>query len=143
MIEVRRICERGSLDFEVVVREGVGETRHHVTMSREMCERLTAGRHTPERCLEAAFRFLLDREPKESILGRFDLTVISRYFPNSSGSYRITWSDSLVADYALIAVVRYQDRERHPIGCFLPWIDSQLCRDPPSCPTSPTSTSPN
>jgi hypothetical protein len=39
------------------------------------------GRHTPERCLEAAFRFLLDREPKESILGRFDLTVISRYFP--------------------------------------------------------------
>jgi hypothetical protein len=24
---------------------------------------------------------LLDREPKESILGRFDVTVISRYFP--------------------------------------------------------------
>ena len=43
-------------------------------MSREMCERLTAGKHTPERCLEAAFRFLLDREPKESILRRFDVT---------------------------------------------------------------------
>jgi hypothetical protein len=28
-----------------------------------------------------AFRFLLDREPKESILGRFDVTAISRYFP--------------------------------------------------------------
>ena len=81
MIEVRRIGEGVPLDFEVVVREGVDETRHHVTMSREMCERLTAGRHTPERCLEAAFRFLLDREPKESILGRFDVTVISRYFP--------------------------------------------------------------
>ena len=26
-------------------------------------------------------RFLLDREPKECILGRFDVTVISRYFP--------------------------------------------------------------
>ena len=50
--------------------------------SREkMCEQLTAGKHTPERCLEAAFRFLLDREPKESILGRFDVTAISRYFP--------------------------------------------------------------
>src|SRR5262245_48255585 len=72
MIEVRRISEGGALDFEVVVREGEGETRHHVTMSREVCERLTAGKHTPERCLEAAFRFLLDREPKESILGRFD-----------------------------------------------------------------------
>ena len=42
---------------------------------------LTAGKHTPERCLEAAFRFLLDREPKESILRRFDVTEISRYFP--------------------------------------------------------------
>ena len=81
MIEVRRISEGGPLSFEVVVREGVGETRHHATMSREMCERLMAGKHTPERCLEAAFRFLLDREPKESILRRFDVTVILRYFP--------------------------------------------------------------
>ena len=81
MIEVRRLSEDGRLDFEVVVREGEGETRHHVTISRETCERLTAGKHTPERFLEAAFRFLLDREPKESILGRFDVTVISRYFP--------------------------------------------------------------
>ena len=81
MIEVRRVAEGAPLDFEVVVREGGGETRHRVTMSREMCERLTAGKHTPERCLEAAFRFLLAREPKESILGRFDATVISRYFP--------------------------------------------------------------
>jgi len=81
MIEVRRVSEGGALDFEVVIREGEGETRHHVTMSREMCERLTSGKHAPERCLEAAFRFLLDREPKESILGRFDVTAISRYFP--------------------------------------------------------------
>jgi hypothetical protein len=35
MIEVRRISEGGALDFEVVVREGESETRHHVTMSRE------------------------------------------------------------------------------------------------------------
>ena len=81
MIEVRRTAEHDSLVFEVIVREEKGETRHHVTMSREMCERLTAGEHTPERCLEAAFRFLLDHEPKESILRRFDLTAISRYFP--------------------------------------------------------------
>ena len=49
-------------------------------MRRETCKQL-AGKQTPERCLEAAFRFLLDREPKESILGCFDVTVISRYFP--------------------------------------------------------------
>jgi hypothetical protein len=82
MVEVRRTGEGDPLAFQVVVREGQGESRHDVTMSREVCERLTAGRHTPEQCLEAAFRFLLDREPKESILNRFDdVTVISRYFP--------------------------------------------------------------
>jgi hypothetical protein len=81
MIEVRRIAEGDPLDFEVVVREGKGETRHHVTMSGGTCARLCAGKHSPERCVEAAFRFLLDREPKESILQKFDVTVISRYFP--------------------------------------------------------------
>ncbi len=81
MIHVRRTAEPPSPAFEVIVREGDSETHHHVTMSQEMCERLTAGKHTPERCLEAAFRFLLDRELKESILRRFDVTAISRYFP--------------------------------------------------------------
>ena len=81
MIQVRRTADGDPLEFEVVVREGKGETRHHVTMSQQTGERLAAGKHTPERCLEAAFRFLLEREPKESILSRFDITVISRYFP--------------------------------------------------------------
>jgi hypothetical protein len=81
MIEVRRTGEGEPLEFEVIVRGGQDETHHQVTMARETCHRLTAGEHTPERCIEAAFRFLLDREPKESILGRFDVTVISRYFP--------------------------------------------------------------
>ena len=81
MIEVRRTVDGDPLGFEVIVRDGKGESRHRVTVSRQLCERLTAGKHTPEVCLEAAFRFLLDREPKESILGRFDVTVISRYFP--------------------------------------------------------------
>ena len=81
MIEVKRIGDGDPFTFEVVVREGRGETRHHVTMTHTTCNQLTAGRHTPERCLEAAFHFLLDREAKESILGRFDVTVISRYFP--------------------------------------------------------------
>jgi hypothetical protein len=81
MIQIRRTGDGDPLAFEVVVREGKGETRHHVTLSRETCERLTGGKHTPEHLIEAAFRFLLDREPKQSILGRFDVTIISRYFP--------------------------------------------------------------
>jgi hypothetical protein len=41
MIDVRRITEYDSPVFEVVVGKGKGETRHHATMSRESCERLT------------------------------------------------------------------------------------------------------
>ena len=67
MIEVRRVAEGDPMDFEVVIREGEGETRHHVTMSRQMCDRLAAGKHTPERCLEAAFRFLLARPRAEGV----------------------------------------------------------------------------
>jgi hypothetical protein len=51
-----------------------------VTLSAADFTRLGGGA-TPERTVEAAFRFLLDREPKESILSRFDLSVIARYFP--------------------------------------------------------------
>lgn len=78
MIKVQRV---GEGEFEAVVRDGNGESRHRVMMSDAKGKQLTAGKHTPERCVEAAFHFLLDREPKESILARFDISVISRYFP--------------------------------------------------------------
>jgi|SRR6185369_14577494 hypothetical protein len=81
MITVRRVAEGDLMAFDVVVRDGRGETHHHVTASPEVCERLTGGKRTPEECIQAAFSFLLDREAKESILQRFDVTVISRYFP--------------------------------------------------------------
>lgn len=85
MIRVERRGGTDPLEFEVLVQDGAGESRHHVTMIRETCNRLTGGSHGPARCIEAAFLFLLDREPKESILGRFDVTVISRYFPEFEG----------------------------------------------------------
>lgn len=81
MIEIKRTGNDDPLRFEVLVRDANDESRHYVTMSRSTCERLTAGRHMPEACIEAAFGFLLDREPKEAILERFDIGVISRYFP--------------------------------------------------------------
>ncbi len=76
MIEVTRKAGTEPLAFEVVVRADRGETRHHVTMSHATHERLARGGHTPEACVDAAFRFLLDRERKESILARFDVSVI-------------------------------------------------------------------
>jgi len=78
-IEARTIEGGDPLIFEVRVREGASETQHRVTVSRKDFERLGAG--DAERLINAAFRFLLDREAKESILARFDVSVISRYFP--------------------------------------------------------------
>jgi len=68
------------LAFDVEVAERRGATRHRVTLAAADCARLAAGA-PPERLVEAAFRFLLDHESKESILSRFDVSVIARYFP--------------------------------------------------------------
>ena len=80
MIKVERTSDGDPLEFEVIVSVGSGETRHHVTLARDTGERLAMGTHTPEHCIKAAFQFLVDREPKESILGHFDIAVISGYF---------------------------------------------------------------
>jgi len=131
VIEIRRVAEGDPLDFEVVVGEGRGETRHRVTMSREMCERLTAGKHTPERCLEAVVRFLLDREPKESILARFDATVISRYFPEFEERCRVTsrGPNGIVHALCFVSSLRFAGL---PGEC---WIPVPL---PPPVPTART-----
>jgi hypothetical protein len=81
MISVTRKGGDDPLSFEVVVGDGRGETRHQVTMARALEARLSQGKFAPEAVIEAAFRFLLDREPKESILRRFDAAVIAQYFP--------------------------------------------------------------
>jgi hypothetical protein len=80
MIEVTSEGGTDPLRFTVLVREGQGETRHAVTLAAADFSRLGNGA-APEQIIEAAFAFLLEREPKESILSRFDLSVIARYFP--------------------------------------------------------------
>lgn len=85
MIAVEQTGRADPLAFAVTVREAGGETRHSVTMSRADYERLAKDRCQPAHCIAAAFRFLLDREPKEAILSHFDVSVIARYFPNFAG----------------------------------------------------------
>ncbi len=81
MIDVTRIGSGDPLEFDVVIDDGAGRTQHRITMSQETYGRISEGGQRPENCIEAAFHFLLDREPKEAILEQFDITVISRYFP--------------------------------------------------------------
>lgn len=81
-VSVRRDEDAGDepMRFRVVVREESSSTEHDVTVSAADLERLTAGR-SPEEFVRACFGFLLEREPKESILRAFDVGVIGRYFP--------------------------------------------------------------
>ena len=65
----------------VRVSERGGATKHRVSLSRDYHAQLTQGRATPEQLAKASFAFLLEREPKESILRSFELPVIVRYFP--------------------------------------------------------------
>jgi hypothetical protein len=68
-------------EFEVAVQEGQSQTRHRVALKQADYERLAGSRASPEALVRESFRFLLEREPKESILRAFDLTIIGRYFP--------------------------------------------------------------
>ena len=81
MIVVEKTSTGGQSEFQVTVSEGAGKTTHRVSMSPLTYKKLAQGGVSEERLVQAAFEFLLEREPKEAILRSFDITVISRYFP--------------------------------------------------------------
>jgi hypothetical protein len=68
-------------EFQVVVVEGTSRSKHHVTLKEGDYARLSEGKIQPEELIVKSFEFLLEHEPKESILPRFDLLDIARYFP--------------------------------------------------------------
>ena len=74
------VTAAGESSYHVTVDEDGTRTEHAVTASPADVARYAPG-VAAERLLEASFEFLLEREPKESILRRFDLPAIERYFP--------------------------------------------------------------
>jgi hypothetical protein len=76
-----------ALAFDVVVRDTLSASRHRVTMSTEDAVRFAKLGADPPRAVEAAMRFLIDREPKEAILSAFDIRVIRRYFPEFDDAF--------------------------------------------------------
>jgi hypothetical protein len=81
-IEVR---PEGGSAFHVAV----GERSFAVTAA----EALVAETGAPDAAalVRASFEFLLEREPAGSILPRFDLSVIARYFPEWPEVMRSRW----------------------------------------------------
>ena len=76
------VSKLGEGKFQVRVTEGASQSTHQVTISGEYYNQLTNGTYSEEALLQRSFEFLLERESKESILARFDLREISRYFPS-------------------------------------------------------------
>ena len=67
----------------VTIDDGRGTSAHDVTVAAEDATDLAAAADETdvERLVYETMAFLLEREPKESILRAFDLTVVGRYFP--------------------------------------------------------------
>ena len=67
-------------DFEVEVHD---PDAHHfqVSLNWSDYDLWSRGKVAPEKVVEGAFRFLLEREPADAIFKRFDCAVIRRYFP--------------------------------------------------------------
>jgi hypothetical protein len=71
-----------STSYRVTVEERGRTTTHTVAATPEDIARYAPEGISPERLLEASFRFLLEREPASAILSAFALPVIERYFPD-------------------------------------------------------------
>lgn len=78
-IVVAATSEPGTFTVEVRSRE---TTRHRVSVSPTYLRELGIEAIEPARVLHEAFVFLLEREPNTSVLPRFDLRDIERYFPD-------------------------------------------------------------
>jgi hypothetical protein len=82
MITVNAMPEEGGWTCDVRVEDDDGSTtEHEVTVSSAALEHLAPGAAEPTDLVRRSFEFLLARESKGSILRRFDIRVIGRYFP--------------------------------------------------------------
>jgi hypothetical protein len=74
----------GAWTCAVRVADPGSSTDHEVLVDEIDLPPALDGADTPdvERLVAATFDFLLEREPKGSILRRFDLAVVRRYYPD-------------------------------------------------------------
>lgn len=84
-IQVSLTEEQDGWLAKVTVADEQGSSVHEVPLTQRDYQRLCEGRCPPEELVRASFQFLLQREPRESILRRFELPVVGRYFPEYEG----------------------------------------------------------
>ncbi len=78
MIEVEK---KNDDEYIVIIEEGNDRSKHTVNLDDAYYQKLTDGKTTKEELIKKSFKFLLERESKESILPEFNLRIIGKYFP--------------------------------------------------------------
>lgn len=76
-----KVVPAGERRFDVEVNDESSSSRHDVTVEQSTLDQLGVGEGDAPELVRRSFEFLLEREPKESILSSFELSVIGRYFP--------------------------------------------------------------
>jgi hypothetical protein len=89
-IDVRCVAVATGWRCVVTIDDGRGTSTHDVTVATEDATDLAAAadQSDVERLVYETIAFLLEREPKDSILRTFDLTVVGRYFPEFEAEIR-------------------------------------------------------
>ena len=91
------VARQGDGTYAVKVRGAKSETSHVVSVPAALVESLGLGDLPGEEVVRASLAFLLDREPATSILPRFSLDAIPRYFPEYPSElrhYLAYWRDA-------------------------------------------------
>lgn len=68
--------------FTVSLGDDADALQYTVTLGWRDYDHWSHGRVAPQRVIQAAFRFLLERESPSEIMPAFDCAVIRRYFPD-------------------------------------------------------------
>lgn len=92
LITVEATSGSGGWVCEVAIEDRGQRSAHTVTVSPASLARWGRGsdQAAVQDLVRRSFEFLLEREPPGSILRRFDLTVIERYFPEYDELFRST-----------------------------------------------------
>jgi hypothetical protein len=87
-IEVETVAEPDGWTCCVRLVDARGSSEHRVRVRPADLDRLAPGARDPADLVRRSFEFLLEREPRRSILHSFELPLIGRYFPEYETTIR-------------------------------------------------------
>jgi len=82
MLPIIKILEQKETESGWKIKVLVDDLDFEVIVDKTYWQILTDGKEEPAKLVRRSFEFLLEKEPKESVLHQFNLRDIERYFPS-------------------------------------------------------------